>query len=461
MYRRTVLLVCAGIFSLTALFADPPPSPVGEEEVIFKTMKLENGLEVIVIEDHTVPLVTVDIAVRNGAFTESDEFAGLSHLYEHMFFKANAIYPSQEAFMGRVKELGISYNGYTSDEVVNYFFTLPSKNVKEGMEFMAAAIMTPKFDAEELVKERQVVLGEFDRNEAQPQFVLRYALDSAVWMPYVSRKQPLGQRLVINTATVEKMEMIQKRFYVPNNSALIVSGAVDADEVFRYAMKYLSRWERGEDPFPTYDPPAFPPLESKLVIREAKVPNVIIRGSWYGPSILKHEPDPYVADLLFTMVNQPTSRFYNRLVDSGLVTNISIGYQSARNTGDISLSATAIPENAEKAIRVIKEELKAMTEPGYFTEEDLEIAKQILEDNRVFERESIYNFTINTVAFWWSTAGDLKYYDGLVENYDKVTLEETQKLVENYVVGKPFVLGIGAKESVLNSLDITTEDLKW
>ena len=248
--RSTLFALLAWSLCTIAVQADPPdPKPIGENKP-FQTITLDNGLEVIVIEDNTVPLVTVDIVVRNGAFTEPDEFAGLSHLYEHMFFKANAAYPSQEAFMNRVKELGVTYNGYTSDELVNYFFTLPSDLLDEGIKFMSNAIMTPTFKQEELVKERVVVLGEFDRNEAQPQFVLRYALDSAVWMPYVSRKQALGQREVINTATVEKMEMIQERFYVPNNSALIISGAVKADDVFKYAKKYLSAWKRGANPIP-------------------------------------------------------------------------------------------------------------------------------------------------------------------------------------------------------------------
>ena len=70
------------------------------------TRFLENGLEVIVIENHSVPLVTVELDVKNGAYTESPEYDGLSHLYEHMFFKANAKIPSQEAYMERIRELG-------------------------------------------------------------------------------------------------------------------------------------------------------------------------------------------------------------------------------------------------------------------------------------------------------------------------------------------------------------------
>ena len=448
------------IGALTA-WGDPPnPMPVGSESE-FKRKMLDNGLEVIVIEDKTVPLVTVDIVVRNGAFTEPDEFAGLSHLYEHMFFKSNAAYKSQEEYMDRVQELGISYNGYTSTEVVNYFFTLPSTNLEHGMKFMADAIMTPQFKTDELVKERQVVIGEFDRNEADPSFVLRYALDSAMWNPYVSRKQALGQRNVILTATVEKMEMIRNRFYVPNNSALIVSGDVEAEEVFELAEKYYAQWKRGEDPFPKYNAPDYPALKPTLVVRKADIPLASVQFGWHGPSLLKDEPAPYIADILFTMANQPTSRFYGQLVDSGLVAGVYVGYQSARNTGEISVYAQAIPGKELEAIAAIKRELTAMSKPGYFTEDDLATAKQILADDRVFDRENVFNFTIRTVPFWWSSGGSLDYYESLNENMNKVTLAQTQDFLKKYVVGKPFVLGVGAPEEQLKTLNLTEKHAQW
>ena len=80
---------------------------------------LPNGLQVLVIEDHSVPLATIEIATKNGSYTESPEFNGLSHLYEHMFFKANKDYPNQQAFLDRIKQLGISFNGTTNTERVN------------------------------------------------------------------------------------------------------------------------------------------------------------------------------------------------------------------------------------------------------------------------------------------------------------------------------------------------------
>ena len=78
---------------------------------------LANGLEVIVIENPVVPLVTIELDVKNGAYTESPEYDGLSHLYEHMFFKANGNIPSQERYSERVRELGASWNGTTSERI--------------------------------------------------------------------------------------------------------------------------------------------------------------------------------------------------------------------------------------------------------------------------------------------------------------------------------------------------------
>lgn len=426
----------------------------------YQTLTLENGLQVVVIEDHTVPLATVNITVRNGAFTEPDEFAGLSHLYEHMFFKANAVLPSQEQFMKRIRQLGISFNGYTSDEVVTYFFTLPSANLEPGVKFMADAIRTPKFNEDELVKEREVVLGEFDRNEAQPDFVLDYAMDSALWMPYVSRKQPLGQRMVIKTATVEKMEMIQKRFYLPNNAALIVSGDVDPNAVFDLARKYYADWQRGADPFPTYNPPAFPPLQSKLVLREVKAPDVSIRMVFRGPSVGRDEPDPYIAQLIGTMMGQSTSRFHHALIDSGLATGAFSHFGNARNTADIGFYLDAQPEKARTALATLRAELAAMAKPGYFTQEEIQVGKEIIANRSLFERENFHRFTTGTTAQWWSKAS-LEYYLNFAPNVQKLTEAEITRFAQRYIAGQPFVLGIGAEQKTLDTLNFTDKELKW
>jgi zinc protease len=426
----------------------------------YQRTELPNGLDVIVIEDHSLPIATIDVTVNTGAFTEPDEYAGLSHLYEHMFFKANRVYPSQEAYMKRVRELGIVYNGYTSQEVVTYYFTLPSKNIEPGMDFMAAAIKTPAFVQEELLREREVVLGEFDRNEASPEFALRYALDSALWMPHVSRKQPLGQRPVIQSATVDKMNFIRERYYVPNNAALIVSGDVEAGQVFKLAQQYFADWKRGADPFPQYLPPAFTSLKPQVVAREARIPDVLLRVRFFGPSVGKDDADVHVSQLFSTLISQPTSRFYHNLVDSGLATQVNAWAENSRFTGTINFTLRTSPELSRRAIDALKREIAAMASPGYFSDEEVRIGKQIIADRSKFERNNIHDFTIQTTARWWAMAG-LDYYEGFPAAVAAINPQQLTAFAQKYMVGRPFVLGVGAQRETLSRLNITDEVLRW
>jgi len=139
--------------------------------------ELENGLQVILVNNPTVPLATIEIVVKTGATCESPQYDGLAHLYEHMFFKGNKTLPTQEAYKKRVRELGISYNGMTSTESVRYFITLQKDKLEEGIKFMNDAIRFPLFHREELDKERNVILNEYARDESQPEFHFRRNMD--------------------------------------------------------------------------------------------------------------------------------------------------------------------------------------------------------------------------------------------------------------------------------------------
>ena len=197
--------------------------------------KLPNGLEVVVIENSKVPLATIEIAVKNGAYTEGPEFSGLSHLFEHMFFKANRDYPDQEKIIKRLQELGAYWNGSTGVERVNYYFTIDRDSLKAGLKFINAAVRFPIFREEDMKKERPVVDGEFQRDESNPDFQLWYAVQQKLWGDLFTRKEPIGIHEVINTATPEKMMIIKNKYYFPNNSLLTICGDVKHEEAFALA----------------------------------------------------------------------------------------------------------------------------------------------------------------------------------------------------------------------------------
>ena len=202
---------------------------------------LPNGLEVIVVENHGVPLATIEADVRNGSFTQSPTYEGLSHLYEHMFFKANATYPRTRCV--RRSRLGARcgvQRARRSEERVNYYLTVPSDSTEPAVALLASALRTPLFLSEELERERAVVIGEYDRNESDPFYALHTATGKALWGSAWSRKNPLGERDVILKTTPEQMRTIQRKYYVPNNTALIVTGDVDADAHVRDGARSTS-----------------------------------------------------------------------------------------------------------------------------------------------------------------------------------------------------------------------------
>ncbi|MDT5296165.1 MAG: zinc protease, partial [Acidobacteriota bacterium] len=146
--------------------AAPVPAAPLAEAAPFVNKVLPNGLEVIVLEDHSVPLVTVELAVRNGSFTEPPELNGLSHLYEHMFFKPSRDLVKRGAdYLATIDQLGIVYNGETHEEVVNYYFTTTTPNFPVAMRFMRDQARFQTFDEAQFAQEREVVVGELDRHE--------------------------------------------------------------------------------------------------------------------------------------------------------------------------------------------------------------------------------------------------------------------------------------------------------
>jgi hypothetical protein len=232
---------------------------------------LANGLEIVTVEDHSVPLVTIELAVRNGSFTEPPELNGLSHLYEHMFFKANRAIDNAEAYLQKIGQLGISYNGTTREEVVEYYFTTTSPNLRTAMNFMRDAARYPSFDKGEFEREREVVIGEIDRNESNPFYYLNLEMINRLFYKYPSRKNPLGNRQTVSSATTDMMRLIQARYYVPNNSALVVTGDVQTEEVNKLAEQLFGDWPRREkDPFVEFPMVEHPPLaKSEGAIRAA------------------------------------------------------------------------------------------------------------------------------------------------------------------------------------------------
>jgi zinc protease len=434
------------------------PAQRAELEKIIKRKVLSNGLEVIVVENHGVPLATVEVNVKNGSFTQSPEYAGLAHMYEHMFFRANSKFSEPEAFVGQAGDLGAVFNGTTAEERVNYYLTVPADSVNAGIRFLSAALLSPLFKQEELERERQVVIGEYDRNESSPFFQLNQEMDKLLYPGNFSRKNVIGDRQVILTTTPEKMRTIQRKYYVPNNSVLIVSGDVVPEKVFASAEKELGGWKRGPDPFVADPVPQIPALtKNQGVIVEADVGAVTVFLQWQGPSVGKDPKSTYAADVFSDVLNDPGSNFQQRLVDSGLWQSMGVNYYTLNNVGPITISGQTSPENLRKALAALDAEIAKFNDPSYFDAGELEAVKAHRAVTSAFDRERASGFA-HTLGFWWSVA-DLEYYMGYVDNMAKQTTADLRAYASRYIVGKPRVTGVLINSAAKQQISLTTREL--
>jgi zinc protease len=438
----------------------PPPQPKTVElaitpPVAYKT--LANGMQVIVFEDHTVPLVTVEYECRAGSVVETKTTNGLVHLHEHMFFKSNRASERGEDYLRQIGQLGISYNGTTREELSNAYFISLSSNLPTMMRFMRDAVRFPLYDAQEFEAEKRVVLDELARRAPNPYAALTDESTRLLYGPEAYRKFPQGTPANVANATVQQMLQMHETFFVPNNSAVVVSGDVAPEQAYALAEQYFGDWQAspGVERLTT---PAFLPLAHSVGETLAKPTQAIaIDISWQGPSVLQQTADTYAADVFSFILQQQDSRLQRAMVDSGLATAISFGYFTQRNVGPISFLAQTTPDKTRAAMTAMYNELDHFADPDYFTDTELANAKALLTANDLYDREKPTEYS-HVVGFWWAVAGP-DYMNSYQANLRKVTRADIVRYLNTYVIHRPHATVVLLSPEAQSQLKLTEQEL--
>src|SRR3989440_4548953 len=376
-----------------------------------------------------------------------------------MFFKANRAIANAEDYLQKIGQLGIAYNGSTREEVVNYYFTTTTPNLRPAMNFMRDAARYPLFDKGEFEREREVVIGEIDRNESNPFYYLNKEMNDRLFYKYQSRKNPLGNRQTVSTATTDMMRLIQGRYYVPNNSALVVTGDVQTQDIYKMAEEFFGDWaKREKNPFVEFPMVEHPPLQkSEGNIIKQPVTNVLIEIGWQGPSIGKDDAATYAADTFSFITQQPDSRFQRNLVDTGLVNGVAIGYYTQRNVGPINIIFQTSPDKAQTALKAVYNEIAHFNDKDYYTDKQLESAKALLEADDLYSREKLDEYA-KTLGFWWATSG-IEYFRGYLTNLRRTSRADISRYLTTYIQGKPHIGIALISEPAQKQVQLKAEDL--
>ncbi len=441
LFAKPIALAVALILIAAAVCAAQTPSAQAvrnNSDSYLKSKVLSNGLEIIVYEDHTVPLVTVAFVVKAGSMIESPSESGLSHLDEHMFFKSTLAMKNHESYLDNIGQMGITYNGSTTEEHCEEHVTALAGYFPVALHFLRDAARYPLFNPDEVVTERAVVLDELDRNAGNPYGKLSNQMNSRLFFEYPNRKEPGGSRDIVARATTDFLRTFYNRYYVPNNSALVIAGDVTPADAFKQAETFFGDWPRAADPFEKYPVPENPPLQkSSAEVLQGPVQNLIIDLGWQGPSIGKDNAATYAADVFSFILRQPNSRFQKALVDSGAATAADLGYYTQRNVGPINLIAQTTPEKARAALLAIQNEIAHFGDANYFSDQELHDAKVLLGVTDLFGREKSTDFA-ETLGFWWASTG-IDYFRGYQPTLAAVTRADISRYLRTYILGKPRV----------------------
>ena len=439
----TALIAAAGACAPTAARAQSAPA----DSSLHRTT-LDNGLEVIVAVNHSVPIVTALVAVHNGAMTQDSGDQGLAHLYEHLLFRSYKGNP--DAFAIEATDLDAEWQGTTDEEVVTYYLAVPSKNAIRGIALLGRLVQKARFNARDLKAERPVVLDELLRDESDPEQALERQASRMLWGASWSRKDPGGDSASLKGIALPRLQEAYGRYYVPNNAALIVTGDVSADAVFAAAREQFGSWTKAVDPFVQPLPPIAPLTTSSALLMGKPVTHATVLVKFRGPSAGPDTIAPYAIDMLCDVLNEHGSPFQQHLAGSGLFQSVSCGYETLAHVGPITFHGETTPDRASSALTALLRELDQLAALDGVTDEDIAIARKRQRVSSALAVESSYALA-PLLARWWAVGGTTAYerYDDRVTSQRLTDLKDVAAL---FVSTQPRIIAVLAPPEIIPKL---------
>ncbi len=405
------------------------PVPARAAEVLEAT--LENGLKVLLLEDHRSPVATFQVWYRVGSRNERPGLTGLSHLLEHMMFKGTSRY-GPGVFATMIEQNGGQDNAFTSQDYTAYFVNLAADRLDIVLELEADRMQNLLLDPQAFQSERQVVMEERrTRTDDDPVAAMGEELSAIAFKLHPYGLPIIGYMEDIRRLTVEDLRAWYETYYVPGNAIIVAVGDFKAPELLEKIRKVFGPIPQGPAPPPVrvVEPPQ--EGERRVVVkkREARLPFVFM--GYLTPT--HASADSFALDLLSTILSEGrSSRLYRRLVyEQRLALDAGGDYSFlARDPDLFTFYASVMPgkgvDEVEKALLAEVERLK--TEP--VTDEELARARNQLEAGFVFRQDSVFRRAMTLARF--QLAGDWRLIDRYLPGIRAVTKADIMRVARTY-----------------------------
>lgn len=418
-----------------ALLILTPAAPAAPKTLPVTQTVLDNGLTVIIAENHASDVVTLNAWVKVGSRDETDELNGAAHFVEHLLFKGTARRKPGE-ISREVESLGGALNASTSFDYTQYFIVASSRFFDRILDIQADALINSSFDPEEVERERTVVLQELALIDDTPARSGIFQLYSAAYSVHPYRRPVGGSRAVIQRLTRDQLHEFYRTYYGPANVTLVVAGDVNTQEVLAKVRQALGGWRRPVQGRRTAPPE--PPLSGvRRVVDERDVRVTTMQLGWLAADV--RSPDHYVLDVLLYALGQGRgARLVRTLRDQQrIVQSIGAGFATAVDPSLFYIQAVTEPQNQAAAEAAIIAELAAVRAQGISAEE-LARAKTLVEaDHLVAEHTSR---GLASVLGFSATVATQDYYATYLERIRAVTLEDVQRVATRHLLPQQYAI---------------------
>ena len=343
-------------------------------KVAIRHEKLPSGVRVVTGEMSHTSAVSVVLIFKVGSRYETDEQAGMSHLFEHMLFKGTRKRPSHKETVHPIESVGGLLNAFTGREETGYWCKVARAHFTAGIDVLADMVSHPLLIPEEIEKEKQVVFEEIHSNKDSPSAAAELHLDSMLWPLH-----PLGRDIagtVESVSNIEQSSMLEclESQYVASNLVVSVAGAVKHDEVVELVQNLLGDFRIGQGDHQT------PAVEDNLTgpyvkFEERKLEQAHLAMGMRGISF--HSPKRYAISLLSVILGETmTSRLFTEIRENkGFAYDISSGSTSLSDTGAFYIHSGLDPKRLKEGLDCISAELRCLKREGV-TDGELKDAKE-------------------------------------------------------------------------------------
>ena len=442
-------LIVASMFSSANLKAAPTDNSTGITFPSSSAQKwfLPNGLTIIVQEDHSAPVASVQAWCATGSIDEDEHLgAGLSHILEHMLFKGTKT-RSTNVIAQKIQDVGGYINAYTSFDRTVFWIDVPKDGIATALDVLADAMMNSTLPPEEYQKEQEVIRREFAMGLDDPDRVVGLRLFATAYQRHPYRFPVIGEIEIYNQLTHEQVMQYYKTRYVPNNLTFVVAGDVDAEKVRQQLTEFFKAYPE-KSLKPLFIPEEPPQLGRREVHQEFATELTHLSLAWHIPEVTN--PDVPALDLLSSILGDGrSSRLYRRVrEEAGLAYRISAFSYTPGDPGLFGIDATLDPKKREAAEQLVLRILDEVKQAGVTTEELMK-AKKISLSHHLGALTTMRGQASDIGSNWLLTR-NLNFSRDYLDAAQKVTLDDIKRVAAHYLTNENLtVVSLNPKGSLL------------